>query len=181
MMPQDAVHPAAGEHAFLHREFGVSALVEPSADLGVLALHVFAQHDEIDVAKVAIPKRRGQARIQPDRPQAHVLLETAADRNEQPPQRDVIRHAGVADRAEEDGVVVTELFEPVFRHHATRPPIRFAAPVKVIEAEVDSESPARGFQHTQSLGDYFLPDAIPGDHGNTIGLHGISPARMPIA
>ncbi len=40
-----------------------------------------------------------------------------ADRDQQPPQRDVVGHAGIADRAEKDRVERAQLVEPVLRHH----------------------------------------------------------------
>ena len=50
----------------------------------------------------------------------HVLLETAADRYEQAPQRDVIRHARIADRTEENRVKSAKLVEPIVGHHLAR-------------------------------------------------------------
>src|SRR5437667_12790762 len=50
---------------------------------------------------------------QTDRTQVHVLAEAPADRDQEPPQRHVVRHAGKAYRAEKDPLEQPELVEAV--------------------------------------------------------------------
>ena len=58
---------------------------------------------------------------QPHRPQVDVLIEALPDRQDQLPDRDVIRHRRIADRAEVDRVELLQPIEPVVVHH---PPVR---------------------------------------------------------
>ena len=54
---------------------------------------------------------------QAHRTQVDVLVETAADLEEQLAQGDVVRHERPADRPEQQGVVGAQDVEPVGRHH----------------------------------------------------------------
>ena len=65
-----------------------------------------------------VAQRARDAGQQPHRPDAGVLVEPLADRQPQPPEADVVRHAGPADRAEVDGVEPLQALQPVRVHHA---------------------------------------------------------------
>ena len=99
--PDDALGPVPGEDRRLHRDFVRPAGVEKAADLRVLALGVLTHDDEIDVAALPAGERARHARVEHRRPHAGVLIEPAADRQQQSVQRDVVRQARIADRAEE--------------------------------------------------------------------------------
>ncbi len=76
----------------------------PAADARILALRIFAHDDEVDLLRLA-PRQRGtHSRQQPARPDVGVLVEAAADRDEQTPERHMVRHVRPADRAKQDGV-----------------------------------------------------------------------------
>ena len=87
------------------------------------------------------------------------------------PQRNVIRHARIAHRAEKNRVEGAKLREAVVGHHLSRLDVGFAAPVKMRERIVDSEAPARGFEHAQSFGHDFFSNAVAGNHCNLVGFH----------
>ena len=76
-----------------------------AADLGIFALVVLADDQHVDVARLLAGERRGHAVEQADRADIGILLEVAADRHEQRPQRHRVGHGRPADRAEEDRVV----------------------------------------------------------------------------
>src|SRR5437773_641652 len=57
-------------------------------------------------------------------------MEPAPDRDEKPPQGDVVRHAGEPDGAEEDRLELPKLVEAVFRHHPAGLRVALAAPVE---------------------------------------------------
>src|SRR5438876_261901 len=57
-------------------------------------------------------------------------MEPAPDRDEKPPQGDVVRHAGEPDGAEEDRLELPKLVEAVFRHHSAGLRVALAAPVE---------------------------------------------------
>ena len=99
---QHAVGADAGEHALLGDELPVGALEHAAADRGVFALGVLAHDVEVDVGFGAVGQRRAHAGHQLAGAQVHVLVEAAADRDQQAPERDMVRHARPADRAEQD-------------------------------------------------------------------------------
>ena len=54
---QDAIDAGPREDRFLHDEFALGAREHPAADGGVLALGVLSDHEEVDVAGLAIGQR----------------------------------------------------------------------------------------------------------------------------
>ena len=140
---QDAVHAVAGEHALLADELALGALEHAPADRGVLALGVLAHHIEVDVGLGAAGERRAHAGHQLARAQVHVLVEAAADRDQQAPQRDMVRHVGPAHRAEQDRVRLRQLLHAVGRHHRAGLLVGLARPVVVRELEAEAEAARR--------------------------------------
>ena len=95
-------------------------------------------------------------------------MEAAANGDQKPPERDVIGNAGIADGAEEYGIVRRKLIEAIFRHHAAGFEIRFAAPVEIFPGDGKAELARGGLDGFDSLGNYFLADTIAGERGNLI-------------
>ena len=89
----------------------------------------------------------GQSR---HRAQVDVLVEVAADRHEQAPQRDVVGHAGEADRAQEDRVEVAQCVEPVVGHHRGRSREVLAAPVVARRQSIANAVPRAAASSTRS-------------------------------
>ncbi len=83
---EDPVDPGAGHDRFLHHGFAVGAFEDLAADAGVFAFGVLPHHVEVDVAGFAAGQRAGHAGHQPDRAQAHVLVEGAAELQQAAPQ-----------------------------------------------------------------------------------------------
>src|SRR5262249_8800048 len=100
-----------------------------------------------------------------------VLQETATNGDQQAPERNVIRHVRVAHRAEEDRVERFELRDAVFRHHAPRFDVAFAAPIEMAPVEGKAETLAGGFQYANAFRHDFLADAIAGNHRDHVGFH----------
>src|SRR5678815_1564613 len=130
-IPHYTIDTPSGEDRFLRRKFVLGAAENPSADRRVLALGILADHDEVDLFRRAVGEWCGDALEQTDRAEIDVLIEAAADWNQQSPQRDVIGHAGVADSAEKHRVELLQLLEPVLRHHAAGLRVDLAAPVEM--------------------------------------------------
>src|SRR5712692_609313 len=105
---EDSVHSAPSERALLNDDFILRALVDPAANRGVLPLIILPDDVEVDVARLAIAKRRRDARHQPYRAQVCVLSELPPDWNQQTPEGDVIRYSREAYRAEENRIVVPD-------------------------------------------------------------------------
>ena len=136
------------------------------ADGGVLALVVLAHDEVVDVAGLAVGERRLEALEQAHGAQVDVLLEAAADRDQQAPQRDVVGHAGPADGAQIDGVVLGDLVEPVGRHHGAGLGEALAGPVEMVPGVVDAEAGADRLQHADALRHHLVADAVAGDDGD---------------
>ena len=166
----DAVAADAGKDRLLHRHFHRRSRKEPAADLGILALVVLAHDVEIDLAGLAVLERRVDAGKQPHRPQIDVLLEVAADRDQQAPQRDMIGHAGISDGAEEDAVHALDLVEPVLRHHRAALGEALAAPIVVLPFEREAVAARRGLEHAHAFRHDFLADPVTGDDGDFVSL-----------
>ena len=164
----NAVTTAAREDGLLDGKFVFRAGIEPPADIGVLAFIIFAHHAEIDLAGSKILYRGLDARKQAHRPDVCVLLELAANRNQQAPQRDVIGHARVAYRAQKNRIEGPELFESVFRHHASGFQIALATPVELFPGERKTEAARRGLGHANAFRHYFLANAIAGNGGDFV-------------
>ena len=90
----------------------------------------------------------------------------------------MIRHAGKADRAEEDRIVLADLVEAAFRHHAAVFGVMLAAPVEMIACEGKAEPLAGGFQNANALGQHFVADAVAGNGGDPVLLHAVSPREF---
>jgi hypothetical protein len=95
--------------------------VDPSADVGVLALGVLPDADDVDVLRLPVAERSDDSREEPHRAQVHVLVERLADRQDQAPAGDVVGDLGRADRPEVDGVVLVELLERASKQSSAEP------------------------------------------------------------
>jgi hypothetical protein len=124
-------------------------------------------------AGFAIRERAFHAGHESHRPQVDVLVVAAPERDQQTPERNVVRHFfGPSGRAEEHGVVPGELVQRVFRHHAPVLFVVIAAPVELVEFPLDTEAAAGRLQHAQALGHDLLADAVAGNHRDAKLFHG---------
>ena len=162
----DALAALLGEDGGLDRPFELGALVHAPADRGILALVVLAHDEVVDVAGLAVGERRLEAVEEAHGAQIDVLLEAAADRDQQAPQRDVIGHARPAHRAQVDRVVLGDLVEPVGRHHGAGLGEALARPVQMVPGVVDAEAGAHRLQHADALRHHLVADAVAGDDGD---------------
>ena len=169
---QDPVDTLAGEARLLEDDLALGVRVHPAADARVLALRVLAHHEEVDVARLAIGERAPDAGHETARPEVDVLVELAAELDQHAPERDVVRYGrGPAHRAEEQRVVAADLVLPVLRHHRAVLGVVVAAPVEVIELEVDVELAGRRIEHAQPFGDDLLADAVARDDRDPVCGH----------
>src|ERR1700677_2596973 len=86
----------------------------------------------------------------------------------------MVRHSGVAHRAEKDCIVVPQPVDAVFRHHAPGCLVAFTTPVEMMEVKANAERCSNRFQNAQPLRDNFLPDAIPWNDCDRVDFHNIS-------
>ena len=170
----DAVGAGAGEDALLGGELTVGALEHAAADGGVLAFRVLADDEEVDLGRGAAGEGGGNAGHELAGADVDVLVEGAADGDEQAPQGHVVGDGGPADGAEEDGVVPAELVEAVRRHHAAGLRVGFAGPVVGGDVQGEAEPARGGAEHAQAFGNDFLADAVAGQRRDAVRGHGSS-------
>ena len=104
--PLDAV---PGVQALLGGDLGRGVPVQDAAGAGVEALGALADHDQVDLAGLDVGQRARRAGPEPGRAQVDVLVEGEAELEQQAALEHAGRHARVADRAEQDGVVAGQL------------------------------------------------------------------------
>ena len=103
-----------------------------------------------------------------DRPQREVLVEGAANRDQQAPQRDVVRHTWRAHRAEEDRVVAAERLQPVLGHHRAGLEVPVAAPGKLVPLEPEAVQLARALEHALGGRDDLVADPVARDRHDAV-------------
>src|SRR6266545_2771171 len=168
MIPFDAVAALAREDRLLDGQLLGRPPVEPPADLRVLALVVLAHDQHIDVGGPASGERRPDTVEQTHGTQVDVLVEPAPDRDQEAPERDVVRHAGEPHRAEEDRLELPEPVEAILGHHAAGLGVALTAPVERRPLDVEAEPPAGGVEDAHALGDDFLADPVAGNRRDTM-------------
>ena len=100
----DAIARTAGKDILLDHHLKFCVAIEASTCFGVLALTVFPNDDEVDVSGVAAAEWAGYSFQQARGAAVHILVESAADRDQEAPQRSVVGYSGIADRSQIDGV-----------------------------------------------------------------------------
>ena len=94
----------AGEDGSAAKRIRGRCLEHAAADGGVFAFGVFAHDVEVDIGLGAVGQWRAHAGHELAGAQVHVLVEAAADGDQQTPEGDVVGDVGPADGAEQDGV-----------------------------------------------------------------------------
>ena len=168
----DAVDALARERRLLHREFVVGALVEPAADLRVFALGVLPHDHDVDIGRPAILQRRSRPLISRTGRRLTYCMETAADRDQQAPQRTWSGTPGKPTAPRKIASKWPELIEPVLRHHAAGLRVAARTPVEARGIRGEAEFARRSFDHADAFGHDFLADAVAGNDGDLVGLLG---------
>src|SRR5579875_2237736 len=167
---QYAIYPMTGENALLADQFPLRALEHTPADIGVFPFGVLAHDVKIDLLRAAVGKRRTHSGQKPARTEIDILVKSATDRNQKPPEGDMIGNPRPAHRAEEDRVRLAKPIEPVGRHHGAGFLIAHAGPIIVLILQGEPEPRGSGIQHAHAFGHGFLADSIPGNRCDAIGF-----------
>ena len=104
-------------------------------------------------------------------------MEPAPDRDEKPPQGDVVRHAGEPDGAEEDRLELPKLVEAVFRHHPAGLRVALAAPVECRPLELEAEPAAGGLEDARAFGHDLFADPVAGNYGDLVSHPVVTSAK----
>ena len=125
-----ATHARSREDARLDPDLELETLVRAAADACVLAFGVLADEEHVDRR---VPGERGRDTFeQASRPQVRPEVEPLAQRQQQPPERDVVGDGGIAHGPEQHGIVGARDLERVDGHHraglveVARPPGQLA-------------------------------------------------------
>ena len=101
-----------------------------------------------------------------------VLIEGAADGQQQAVQGGVIGDFGMSDGAEQDGVAGLQQIDGAGRHHAAPAEEVVRAPVEILKREGDVVLLRALFEDAFCLRDDFGADTVAGDHRNREGFIG---------
>ncbi len=163
---QHSINSTPGKNRFLDDHLIFGASVDAPADVGVFAFIVLPDNHEINLTRLPALKWSLNTFEEPDRPQVNILAKTASNGNEKPPKRDVVGDIGASYSAEKDGVKGPQLIEAVGGHHLARFEVRFAAPVKEMPGELESEALPGGIQDANAFRNYFFSDSISCNYGD---------------
>jgi hypothetical protein len=130
--------PDPREDRLLHGHLVGKATVEPTADLGVLPLDVLPHDHQVDTSRVRAAQGAGHPLHDLHRSDVRVLPERTTDRDQQPPQRDVVRTPGHPTAPSRNGVVGPQDVDRVGRHHGPALGVALARPVEVLVNQVQS-------------------------------------------
>jgi hypothetical protein len=101
------------------------------------------------------------------------LVEALADFDQQIAQADVIGNARrIADCAKVDRGEILQTSQAVIVHHPPGSQVIIAAPVEFFGVDLKAAGAGGRAQDAQPRGDHFLADAVAGDDGYAVFLHG---------
>src|SRR6267378_2245894 len=166
-----AVNATPRENRLLHRHLFFRAFVKTAADVRIFSLVVLTDDAEINLAGFPVLQRSFNSFKKSHGPQVYVLTESAADRNQQAPERNVIRHTGMSHSAKEDGVKRPELLQAIGGHHLSGFDVSLATPIERVPVELESKAVSCRFQHSDAFGHHFFSDAISRNDCNIESFH----------
>src|SRR6185369_1226935 len=109
------------------------------------------------------------------RPEVHVLIQLEPRAQEQVTLEDPGLHVGVADRAQEDRVHLSQTRELVVGKRVGRPQVTLSTQVEVDDLDVEPLDGAHGFEDLQAFAHDLRPGTVAGDHPDRVG-HGMTSA-----
>ena len=115
---------------------------------------------------------RLDTRVADDRPEVHVLIQLEPRAQEQVTLEDPGLHVGVADRAQEDRVHLSQTRELVVGKRVGRPQVTLSTQVEVDDLDVEPLDGAHGFEDLQAFAHDLRPGTVAGDHPDRVG-HGM--------
>ncbi len=159
----DSVHAFVGVELLLNRNLVVGAGLEATANADVQTFGVLAKHDEVDVFGAATLQRTQPLVEQLDRP-----IFTNRSSSKRVPSRmsrrvTVVRHARIAERADENRVELPQRVVAVRRNRDAGLEIVVSAPRQMLEIEAAAEALADGVENFHRFGGDFFADSIAGD------------------
>ena len=177
-----ALDAEAGVDADLGGDLVGRAGAQRAAVADVGALGALAHDDEVDaVRRHPLDGQRAlDTRVEPGRAQVDVVLHGEAERQQDAALEHAARHARVADRAEQDGVVPLQLVEHRVGQRLAGGVPATGTQVVLGGGDLRAGLPDDRLEHLQALGDDLGADAVAADDGEVEGLrrglgHGVQP------
>ena len=112
----------------------------------------------------ATGERPWDPRQQPTGTQVGPEVEPLPELEDRAPERDVVGHGRIADRAEQDGPGAVELLGPVLRHHPSVLVVEGRAPGQLGPLQIETER----IHGLAGLRDHLGPHAVPGEDGDAV-------------
>jgi len=162
----DALHSAPRKNRGLNCHFIGLMMVDESTHLGVLTFRVFADDHHIDVAALFAGQRRPDALIENRGAYVRVLIEGAANRQEQAVQRNVVGNIGMSDSAEQDRIAGPKQIQRILGHHPTIGEVVCRSPVEILKLTGEIVLLPGPAQDSLGLRNHFLACAVTGDDCN---------------
>src|ERR1700692_3034941 len=94
-----AVATAPRKHALLDSHLEIAIAIQSASSFRILAFCIFPDDNKVDVSRISAAEWTFNSLQQSSGAAADVLLKAAPDRDQQPPQRNVISHSWIANSA----------------------------------------------------------------------------------
>ena len=155
----------------LRGDFVRGAGHDVAAAAGVGAAGVFADDDVVDVLGALVPERRLDAGVELHGAEVDVLVEGEAQLEQEALLEDAGLDAGVADGAEEEGVVLLEGGDLGVVDDLAGLEVAFAAEVVVLELEAESVELGGRLEDLDAFANHFGAGAVAADDADVVLLH----------
>ena len=162
--PDHALAAGPREDRHLDPDLAGQTTMRATADPRVLALRVLADEEDVDVVRPATRERARDPRQQPAGSQVRPEVEPLAQLEDRAPERDVVGHRRVADRAEQHRLAPRELLRPVLRHHPPVLVVERRAPGQLDPVDAEAER----VDGLAGLRDHLGAHAVPGEDGDAM-------------
>ena len=173
--PDDALGAVPREDSRLHGHFVRVPRSAASPPTCAYSPSVFSRTTTKSMSpRIASRERAAHARVEHGRPHARVLIEAAANRQQQAVERDVVLQPRIADGAEEDRVERPQQIQRVGRHHPAVLEVVLRSPRKRLPLEADVHARACRVDRAHRGGRHFVPDAVAGNHRHAIRFHRVT-------
>ena len=147
------------------------ALIDTTADVGVLALGVLTKDEHVDRAGHLAVQRAVHAVVQIRGTQANALVEAAANRQQQAIQRDVVLHARMTDRSEQHRIVLGQFIKELGRSHSPVSEVVVSPPRELGPRDVRANTQHCGVCRALCFASHFGADAVSANHGDALCRH----------
>src|SRR5690606_8758649 len=163
----DALDALARVDVLLDGDLVRRAALEVAAHPRVDALGVLADDDDVHVLGRHVTQRRESRVEEADGPQVHVQVEVEAQAEQDRARVAVVRDARIAERAEEDRVVIgPEILHLLRRDGGAGAQVPLGAEVPLDELERELGVGGEEAKQLDGLAGDLRADAVPGNHGD---------------